>query len=63
MKTALVLCMTLAFAVAGASYADTCKIVEDVKASVKSGWKKLEKYSDKIAELREARKELPDSTS
>ena len=63
MKTALALCMTLAFAVAGASHADTCKIVEDVKASVKSGWKKLEKYSDKIAELREARKELPDSSS
>ena len=63
MKTALVLCMTLAFAVAGTSLADTCKIIEDVKASVKSGWKKLEKYSDKIAELREARKELPDSSS
>ena len=45
MKTAVVLCMTLAFTVAGASYADTYKIVEDVKASVKSGWKKLEKFS------------------
>ena len=63
MKTALVLCMTLAFAVAGASYADTYKIVEDVKASVKSGWKKLEKYSDKIAELREERKGLPEESS
>ena len=63
MKTALVLCMTLAFAVAGTSLADTSNIIDDVKASVKSGWKKLEKYSDKIAELREARKELPDSSS
>ena len=63
MKTALALCMILAFAVAGASHADTCKIVEDVKASVKSGWKKLEKYSDKIAALREERKDLPASSS
>ena len=63
MKTALALCMILAFAVAGASHADTCKIVEDVKASVKSGWKKLEKFSDKIAELREERKGLPEESS
>ena len=63
MKKAIVLCMTFAFAVVGVAHADTCKIVEDVKASVKSGWKKLEKFSDKIAELREARKELPDSSS
>ncbi len=55
--------MILAFAVAGASYADTYKIVEDVKASVKSGWKKLEKFSDKIAELREERKGLPEESS
>lgn len=44
-------------------YADACKIVDDVKASVKSGWKKLEKYSDKIAELREERKSLPATSS
>ncbi|MBR4652461.1 MAG: hypothetical protein IKO72_03805 [Kiritimatiellae bacterium] len=43
--------------------ADTCRILDDVKASVKSGWKKLEKYSDKIAALREERKSLPDSSS
>ena len=63
MKTAIVLCMTFVFAVVGAAHADTCKIVEDVKASVKSGWRKLEKYSDKIAALREERKELPAGSS
>ena len=63
MKTVLVFCMTFAFAIAGTAHADACKIVEDVKASVKSGWKKLEKYSDKIAELREERKGLPEESS
>ena len=63
MKTAIVLCMIFAFAVVGAARADTCKIVEEVKASVKSGWRKLEKYSDKIAALREERKDLPSSSS
>ena len=63
MKTVLVFCMTFAFAIAGTAHADACKIVEDVKASVKSGWKKLEKYSDKIAELREERKGLPEASS
>ena len=63
MKTAIVLCMTFVFAVVGAAHADTCKIVDDVKASVKSGWRKLEKYSDKIAALREERKELPAGSS
>ena len=53
----------LAFAFAHPLCADTCKIVDDVKASVKSGWKKLEKYSDKIAELREERKSLPATSS
>ena len=52
-----------AFALAHPACADTCKIIDDVKASVKSGWKKLEKYSDKIAELREERKSLPATSS
>ena len=55
--------MVLALAFAHSTYADTCKILDDVKASVKSGWKKLEKYSDKIAELREERKNLPETSS
>ncbi|MBQ6329446.1 MAG: hypothetical protein IJI35_10565 [Kiritimatiellae bacterium] len=55
--------LALAFASARPACADTCKIVDDVKASVKSGWKKLEKYSDKIAELREERKSLPATSS
>ena len=56
-------CVVLAAAVAPPAHADTCKILDDVKASVKSGWKKLEKYSDKIAELREERKSLPETSS
>ena len=55
--------LALALASAHPACADTCKIVDDVKASVKSGWKKLEKYSDKIAELREERKRLPATSS
>ena len=39
--------------VGGVARADNCNIVEEVKASVKSGWLKLEKYSEKIAALRE----------
>ena len=42
---------------------DADKIMEDVKSSVKSGWKQLEKYSEKISELREERKQLPSSSS
>ena len=53
----------LAFTFAYPTCADTCTIVDDVKASVKSGWKKLEKYSEKIAELREERKDLPEESS
>ena len=56
-------CVVLAAAVAPPAHADACKILDDVKASVKSGWKKLEKYSDKIAELREERKSLPETSS
>ena len=56
-------CVVLAAAVAPPAHADTCKILDDVKASVKSGWKKLEKYADKIAELREERKSLPETSS
>lgn len=41
--------------------ADAGKILDDVKVSVKSGWKSLAKCSDSIAELREERKTLPDS--
>ena len=55
--------LALAFTFARPACADTCKIVDDVKASVKSGWKKLEKYSDKIAALREERKNLPATSS
>ena len=55
--------MALAWMFVLPACADTCRILDDVKASVKSGWKKLEKYSDKIAELREERKNLPDSSS
>ena len=55
--------LALVFAFAHPACADACKIVDDVKASVKSGWTKLEKCSDKIAELRKERRNLPDSSS
>ena len=42
---------------------DADKVLEEVKSSVKSGWKQLEKYSEKISELREERKLLPSSSS
>ena len=63
MKTVTGLCVIFACVVVGVAHADTCKIVEEVKASVKSGWRKLEKCSDKIVALREARKDLPASSS
>ena len=63
MKTVTRLCVIFACVAGGVVHADTCKIVEEVKASVKSGWRKLEKCSDKIAALREARKDLPASSS
>ena len=63
MKTVTGLCVIFACVAGGVVHADTCKIVEEVKASVKSGWRKLEKCSDKIAALREARKDLPASSS
>lgn len=53
----------LAFTLAHPACADTCQILDDVKASVKSGWKKLERCSDKIAALREERKSLPATSS
>ena len=62
-RIVLVASMALALVFAYPTRADTCKILDDVKASVKSGWKKLEKYSDKIAELREERKSLPETSS
>ncbi len=55
--------LALVFAFAHPACADACKIVDDVKASVKSGWNKFEKCSDKIAELRKERRNLPDSSS
>ena len=63
MKAVTGLCVIFACVAGGVVHADTCKIVEEVKASVKSGWRKLEKCSDKIAALREARKDLPASSS
>ena len=62
-KVVVLASMALALVFAYSASADTCKILDDVKASVKSGWKKLEKYSDKIAELREERKSLPETSS
>lgn len=62
-KVAVLASMALAWVFVFPACADTCRILDDVKASVKSGWKKLEKYSDKIAALREERKSLPDSSS
>ena len=62
-KIILLASFALAFVLAHPACADTCKIVDDVRASVKSGWKKLEKYSDKIAALREERKSLPTTSS
>lgn len=62
-KVAVLAGMALAWMFVFPACADTCKILDDVKASVKSGWKKLEKYSDKIAELREERKSLPETSS
>ena len=62
-KIILLAGLALAFAFGHPACADTSKIVDDIKASVKSGWKNLEKCSAKIAELREERKRLPDSSS
>jgi hypothetical protein len=62
-KVAVLASMVLAWVFVFPTCADTSRILDDVKASVKSGWKKLERYSDKIAELREERKSLPDSSS
>ena len=62
-KVVVLASMALALVFVCPASADTCKILDDVKASVKSGWKKLEKYSDKIAELREERKSLPETSS
>lgn len=57
------LCAAAALAAACLANAARCEIVDDVKSSVKSGWKKLERCSEKIAELREERKSLPDESS
>ena len=62
-RVAVLAGMALAWMFVFPACADTCRILDDVKASVKSGWKKLERYSDKIAALREERKSLPDSSS
>lgn len=62
-KNSLVLLasMTVACAFLHQAGADAGQILDDVKVSVKSGWKSLAKCSDSIAELREERKNLPDS--
>ena len=62
-KSGIVLLVSVAAACAflHPASADACKILDDVKVSVKSGWKSLAKCSDSIAELREERKTLPDS--
>ena len=62
-KTTMAFCMAFAAAIAGVAHADSGDVVEEVKASVKSGWKKLEKYADRIAALREERKNLPEESS
>ena len=63
MKVVIWLCVIFACVTGGVAHADTCKIIEEVKASVKDGWRKLEKCSDRIAALREERKDLPASSS
>lgn len=62
-KIILLAGFALAFASAHSACTDACKIVDDVKASVKSAWKKLEKHSDRIAALYEERKSLPETSS
>ena len=59
MKTISLLCVTFAMGVCSAGCADTCEIVDEVKSSVKSGWRSLEKYAGNIVALREERKTLP----
>lgn len=58
---ALLASMAVACAFLHPASADASKVLDDVKASVRSGWKSLAKCSDGIAELREERKTLPDS--
>ena len=53
--------MAVACAFLHPASADASKILDDVKVSVRSGWKSLARCSDGIAELREERKTLPDS--
>ena len=62
-KNGIVLLASMAVACAflHPASADASKILDDVKSSVRSGWKSLAKCSDGIAELREERKTLPDS--
>ena len=62
-KNGIVLLASMAVACAflHPASADASKILDDVKVSVRSGWKSLAKCSDGIAELREERKTLPDS--
>ena len=63
MKFATLTCLASTLAFGCVAHAEACKIVEEVKASVKSGWRSLERYSDKISALREERKTLPESSS
>ena len=48
-------------AVSASSVSDSSEILDDIKVSVKKGWKQMVKYSDKISELREERKGAPTS--
>ena len=59
----LLACIALALASAHPACADANKVLDEVKSSVKSGWKNLERYSEKIGELREERKLLPEKSS
>ncbi len=59
MKTIRMLTGLALFAATGVASAGA----DEVKASVKDAWRQLEKYSDSIAEMREERKSLPESSS
>ena len=59
----IVMSACLAFVFVCPAVADSCQILDDVKTSVKKGWKSLEKYSDDIAWLREERKSLPEKST
>lgn len=61
-STTMLTCLMIAVA-ASVSYAGSCDILEEMKSSVKDSWRDIEKLSYKIADLREERKRLPESSS